>query len=464
MTRSVSVPVFRVKNTVTFIEAPRDIVHEIDKRTAVAIKGAQFAQMHRPNWDGMWHPVNVLQKTFPTGLLPRVRRVVPVAKVIDERVKPPQRPLDPDCLRGIVLRDYQLAGVIGILEHVRGVVGIGTGAGKTEIGIAVGVHVPGKCVFFVHRRDLLHQTHERIEERTGQRAALLGDGMWDDRAGEDDTKFVIAMHQTIALDVNRFRDQVSDATSMILDEVHRTGAAATWYRFAQLCPAYYRCGLTGTPETGDPVKDMRLEAAAGPILIRMRAADLAKQGILAPCKVRIHRVDNQPVPSKDWAFVRRVLIEENDHRNDMIFDIINAEARAGRRVLVICDTKRHQRRLGDALRGTNLRIAVLHGGHATAARSAAKRDLRSGVLEVVLATPIWDDSIDLPELDTVVLAAGGRSGVRVLQRIGRALRRVPGKDAAIIHDFDDLGHRYVVKHSAERQRACKREGFEVTRV
>lgn len=462
--KQITIPVIRVGNVVCRIDGPRAIVQEIDRKTAVSVPDAHFAMKHAPGWDGKWHPVNVLQKTFSTGLLPRVRRVVPVARVIDERKKPKQLEINPDILNGIVFSEFQLAGIIGILEEGRGTIGIGVGGGKTECGIGIAMHVPGKCVYIVHRKDALQQTVERIEQRTGEFAARIGDGVWDDRAGDDLTKFVVAMPQTIIRDPNLFRMQVADANVIILDEVHVTGSAKTWYALAQSCPAYYRAGLTGTPKTGDPVKDMRLEAAAGPILIRIKASELAAAGLLVPCKVIVHKVDNLVFVSKNWGQVRRTLIEENEARNNKIIEITIAAVKKGARVLIICDTKRHERRLSGILQDTGIRCAILHGGHSTGARTAAKRDLRAGILEAVLATPIWDDSIDLPELDTVILAAGGKSGVRVVQRIGRALRVSKGKTHATVHDFHDTGNSYVVRHSVARQRACKREGFEMVRA
>ncbi len=462
MKRPAYIPVIRVGDSVCKVEGARELFHEIDDKLAVEVKGAYYAKQNRPGWDGKWHPFDLLRGTFPTGLLRRVRRAIPTAQVIDKRVKPPQYDLNPDILKGITLTEYQLAGVIGILEEGRGVVGIGTGGGKTEVGIAVGMHVPGKCVFIVHRRDALAQTVERIKLRTGDDAARIGDGMWEDRAANDDTKFVVAMPQTAGLDLKLFRAQCGDASVIVLDEVHRTGGAASWYKVSQYIPAYYRVGLTGTPETGDAVKDRRLEASTGPVLLRVRASDLADAGILVHARVIFHRVSNMPVPG-DYMTARRALIEDNEKRNNLIVQLASDATRNGERVLIICDTKRHERRIAEVLRGTGLRCTVLHGGHATGLRMQAKRELRAGVLEVVLCTPIWDDSIDLPELDTVILAAGGRSGLRVLQRIGRALRKSPGKEKATIHDFYDTGNRIMESHSIARQRACKKEGFEIVK-
>ncbi len=69
--------------------------------------------------------------------------------------------------------------------------------------------------------------------------------------------------------------------------------------------------------------------------------------------------------------------------------------------------------------------------------------------------------VDIPELQVVILAAGGKSAVRVIQRAGRALRKCVGKKKATIHDFFDTGSIYLIKHSRNRMATCKAEGFEL---
>ena len=118
-------------------------------------------------------------------------------------------------------------------------------------------------------------------------------------------------------------------------------------------------------------------------------------------------------------------------------------------------------RAAERLAGESVRSKLLTGKHAGAVRTEARKDFRTGALEVLIATPIFDEGVDLPELDVIVLAAGGKSAVRLLQRIGRSLRLSPGKTHAMIHDFLDSGNRYTLGHSMGRLKACKKEGFEM---
>ena len=188
---------------------------------------------------------------------------------------------------------------------------------------------------------------------------------------------------------------------------------------------------------------------------------MAELGWVVPCQVIYHKVDNQPLPWVDYMEARRTLIEENPERNAMVVDLAIKSAREGRRCLVICDTIRHARLISEILRGEDVRSRMLTGHHDSFLRGQAKKDLKSGALEIMVSTPIWDEGVDLPELEVVIVAAGGKSAARFIQRCGRALRKSAGKDKATIHDFYDVGNKYTVKHSVARIQACRKEGFEV---
>lgn len=450
----------RVGNAESKVECDNSVLWYLDKALAVEDPGAYWARMHNPRWDGFWHFLNVYKRTFPTGLLERVRKIIPIAKVIDERVRPETRTFNPSILQGVKLFDYQEEAVKKALEVGSGVLGLSVGAGKTECGIAIGAHVIGKVVWITHRKDIMHQTYERIKWRTGVTPSLIGDGVWDDIKPE--TKFVIAMPQTALKDLNTYTKQTENAAVLICDEAHTASAANEWYKLALATPAYFRIGLTGTPDNiGDQVRQTRLEAATGKIIMRIKAGEMADIGKVVPAKVIYHKVHNNPTFGLDYITVRRMLIEENAERNAMIVEIAIKEAKEGKRVLIICDTIRHAKIIAEVLNGENVRSMLLTGKSGTTSRNSAKSDFRRGILQVMITTPIWDMGVDIPELEVVILAAGGKSAVRVIQRAGRAIRKSPGKTTAVIHDFIDTGSRYTMKHSYARMLACKNEGFEI---
>jgi superfamily II DNA or RNA helicase len=80
---------------------------------------------------------------------------------------------------------------------------------------------------------------------------------------------------------------------------------------------------------------------------------------------------------------------------------------------------------------------------------------------VFIASPIFDEGIDVPRVDTVILACGGKSYVKLLQRIGRGMRKKDdGKNELIIIDFIDDTNKYLLKHSDRRIKTYVSEGFD----
>lgn len=449
-----------VRDMVCKIEAPHHIVQMLDEELMVEHPGAKYMRMRNPSSDGFWHPVSVARKTFPTGLLAMVKKELPMHQIVDERVRPATAPFNENMLTGITLAQHQKEAVQAALDKGRGILAMSVNAGKTHVAMAIALHVAGRAVWMVHRKDLLYQVQEMIEQCCHTRAALFGDSCWDDVT--ENTKFVVAMPQTIGDRLDLFRELVTGTNVLFIDEAHRGAAGKEYYKVCQSIPAYYRLGLSGTIDTEDPVRDLRIRAATGEPIYTIKSPDLQAIGWSAPCEVVYHRTHNAPMlPGHNWDEAKKQLIVENPERNAEIVWLAMEASREGKPCLVICDSLKHVRIITELLRGEGIRVRQLTGKHAAATRIQARKDLACGALEVLVASIILDEGVNLPELQVLVLGAGGKSSVRFTQRIGRLLRVHKSKQVAIIHDFIDTGSRYVLNHSIRRIITCQKEGFTI---
>ena len=87
--------------------------------------------------------------------------------------------------------------------------------------------------------------------------------------------------------------------------------------------------------------------------------------------------------------------------------------------------------------------------------------MKDGNIQVLIASKIFDQGIDIPELDALILAGSGKSSGRALQRIGRVIRKSPGKKKAIVVEFFD-NCKYLRDHSEARIKVYKSEpGFNI---
>ena len=89
-------------------------------------------------------------------------------------------------------------------------------------------------------------------------------------------------------------------------------------------------------------------------------------------------------------------------------------------------------------------------------RRYVMQEFIKGHIPAMIATSLADEGLDLPNVETLIMVSGGRSAQKTIQRASRALRKAPGKDTAIIHDFKDTFHPLAQAHSKKRVK-CYRE-------
>ena len=94
-------------------------------------------------------------------------------------------------------------------------------------------------------------------------------------------------------------------------------------------------------------------------------------------------------------------------------------------------------------------------------RREAMEEFKAGNIQTMIATSLADEGLDLPNVHTLVMVSGGRSAQKTIQRASRALRRAPGKDTAIIHDFKDTFHPLALAHSKKRVKCYKELGCSI---
>ncbi len=424
------------------------------------------------------HLFNAFNHTFPTGLLPLVIAAAPkegfTVDIVDRRGAAPARDLSADLGW---LRDYQLDAIDAVEKAKRGILWMPTGAGKTEVAAGLTLAYPVPWLFLVHRAGLMDQAARRYELRTKMKAGRIGEGEWS----TGDGNLVCATFQTIAAGLKkkdpRTLSLLSQARGVMFDEAHVL-PAGSFYEVALSTPsALYRVGLSGTPlARGDNRSTMAI-AAIGPVIYRIRTELLIERGVLA--RPTIHMVQvNERSDRPTWQGVYGEAIVRSAYRNRLV---IEACRRAEKPGLLFVKEISHGKALTKALQKAGLQADFVWGNHSTEYRNARVRDLVKGKLDILVCSVVFQEGIDIPELRSAVFAAGGKSIIATLQRLGRGMRVERNARGEVIKstfeawDLADngcgctnyakgdphQGCKWLERHTRERLKAYSSEGHAV---
>ena len=244
------------------------------------------------------------------------------------------------------------------------------------------------------------------------------------------------------------------ANGFVVHNCHHSGSQ-TWFDTIMRMDSFYKYGLTGTAFRADG-STLFLRATSGKRIVDISARELIDEGFLVEPEVIFLDIPfagfDYPMPYTD---IYEGGIIRNESRNLAAVDIVKKNE--GKSKLIIFERLIH----GDILYAMIKKVdpgAVLITGQ-TKDRKKLKEMFTNGLIKTVIASRIYNESADMPILEIVVNMSGGKSGIRVLQRIGRSLRLNPGKERAKIFDFSDEFNYKLQQHATARMSWVKKEKF-----
>ncbi|CAI1494016.1 DNA or RNA helicases of superfamily II [Thermococcus nautili] len=386
------------------------------------------------------------EKTFPVGLLPRVKKFLN-SKGYRVRIK------DERQVRGVKLnsawnedyslRRYQQRAVRKALKEKMGVLALPVGSGKTVVGLRIIHELDLSALIVVHTKELLYQWAEKVEELLGVKAGIVGDNKWNEE------NVTVAMIQTL---LSRGVDKLkNDYAIVMFDECHRTSAAEKFYQLGISLPQVYRFGLSATPWRRVRGEEIKIEAVVGPIIYEVKAEDLIREGFLAKPRFEVITYESSmPSFSERYKELYEDVVMNNDERNRAIVAKAKELVRKGHRVLIDVKRIEHGKILKEMLEKEGIKAEFLSSKSQN--RWEVLEAFKNGEIPVLIST-LLKEGVDIPEISAIILAGGGKSDIMTIQTIGRALRPKKGMRAVIVDVADDDPLLYT--HFIERQKALK---------
>ena len=256
--------------------------------------------------------------------------------------------------------------------------------------------------------------------------------------GREQGRHVFASIQSLSqVDLDDIQPDAFDV--VVVDEFHHA-AAPTYGRLLKHLRPKILLGLTATPERTDG--QSVLEWFDGRIAVELRLWDALERGLLCPFQYfGLH--DGTDLSRVQWS--RRgydVVALENVYTGDQARVSLIVQAiqdtvadPLAMRALGFCVSVAHARFMAHEFSRRGLRSVAVSADTPAEDREAALRDLRDGTVNVVFCVDLFNEGVDVPEIDTVLFLRPTESALVFLQQLGRGLRRTDSKSCLTVLDF-----------------------------
>lgn len=320
-----------------------------------------------------------------------------------------------------------------------GLVVLATGLGKTWLSAFDSCEFE-RVLFVAHREEILSQamqTFRRIRPRE-----YLGHytGQEKHRAA----KVIFASIQTLSRQTHLEQFPTGHFDYIVVDEFHHA-SAATYRRLLQYFKPRFLLGLTATPERSDGA-DL-LELCGGNLVFRCDLADGIRRNLLCPFDYYgvPDEVDYTNIPWRSRRFDEEELTTAvaTVSRAENSLDQLNR--RGGKRTLAFCVSQRHADVMAAFFRSKGKRAVAVHSGTNSAPRTLSLERLQAGELDIVCAVDMFNEGVDLPDLDTVMMLRPTESKILWLQQFGRGLRKSASDKRLRVIDYIGNHRTFLLK-------------------
>jgi superfamily II DNA or RNA helicase len=152
----------------------------------------------------------------------------------------------------------------------------------------------------------------------------------------------------------------------------------------------------------------------------------------------------------EWQDAYDEGIVYNDKRNKMIAVAAITMFSKDKKVLILVEAIDQGNSILEILRKKNLEVDFIYGKHSGEQRSEANNKIQSGELDILIASRVYNQGINIPLIDCVIIGGGYKSAILTYQRYGRGMTKRGDKTETIVIDFFDKGSYFLEKHSQER--------------
>ena len=361
----------------------------------------------------------------------------------------------------IIIRDYQVDAINNFLKNPQCLQVIATGAGKTLITAVLSHRCEkyGRTVVIVPNKDLVVQTEKDYRSLGLDVGVLYGDKKEYTKTHTICTWQSLAVLEKksktaeAAVDIAEF---LKDVVCVMVDEVHKAKADVLRDLLSGVfADIPVRWGLTGTIPK-DEYEAVGCMCSIGPVIGRLSSKELQDLGVLADLDINVLQLQDGAMLFKSYAQELKWLVSD-PVRLDQISKLICGFAESGNTLVLVDRIK-----TGEMLIERNPEWVFVSGDMKTKKRESEYAEISDTNNKTIVATyGVAAVGINIPRIFNLVMIEPGKSFVRVIQTIGRGVRKAEDKDYVRVVDLTS-NLKYSKRHLTKRKQYYAEQQFRHT--
>ena len=355
----------------------------------------------------------------------------------------------------VVLRDYQIEIVNNFLENPQSLQEIATGAGKTLMTAALSNSVEkyGRSIVIVPNKSLVTQTEADYINLGLDVGVYFGDRK------EYNKTHTICTWQSLNNMLKKTKageadimDFIEGVVCVMVDEVHMAKADALKTLLTGVfAKVPIRWGLTGTIPKAK-FEAQSIYVSLGNVIGKLSASELQDQGVLARCYVNIMQLQDGKEFTNYQSELKHLL--EDSERLDKIASLISGINDTGN-TLILVDRVNAGKEIVSRLPGS----VFVSGATNMNERKEEYDEIATSTNKIIVATyGVAAVGINIPRIFNLILIEPGKSFVRVIQSIGRGIRKAEDKDHVQIYDITS-SCKFAKRHLTQRKAFYKEANY-----
>lgn len=457
--------------------------HELREYFTFQVPGAKWMPaVKKKKWDGKIRLYNPLTCTINTGLYHKVKKFA-ADRGYGIELKPSlfgspgrKEKVDHQALVKFLAslkapfepRDYQYEAIAHIIENKRCVLLSPTGSGKSFI-----IYNAMRWYLKNHKKNVLIvvPTTGLVEQMSKDFQDYGYDSeknchiIYSGKEKATKKRIIISTWQSIYKLPKEWFEQFG---CVIGDECHLFKAKSLTGLMNKAINADYRVGTTGTLD-GSQTHKLVLEGLFGPTKRVTTTKKLQDEDRLAQLKIQMLVIDYPAAVRRDF-FPKKYqeeleFIVMHEARNKFIRNL--AMAQKGNTLVLFQFVEKHGKQLHALIKEKVKDVYYVHGATSTSDRESIRGIVEKKKNAVIVASlGTFSTGINIRNIHNIIFASPSKSQIRVLQSIGRGLRKADNGQSTTLYDIADDLHwqdqnNFTLKHSAARMKIYTKEQFEV---